>query len=369
MRVPLRLVIPLGLLLAGLARGGEDPSPQPGPDARCTAEVLAKLASTEPRERAWGACEAGSRGVAAAIPALEALLGAAPETATPDEQHVLRCALDALIRLEACVPASLLLQHENRFSVAVLVLLARDPVANQDVLHEHLARTLAQEPSAFSLQAVACGNLLLAQRAPGFAALLLARLELTLTVQVVAADSPTFHGGSRSLGSGSGDFFARVPDGFPPYVAWALDDDAAGGGALLADGPQPIYVVRRERADSGVLPGTTRCSIDLLGTLRAWLAALLGEALETFALRSSGSLRVPWTGVDAYVQQVTAAREGLLTPWWQTARRLRAAGLLTPDEVRALTPRLTVVVVDHRPQAREALPPLPPSARPSLEGH
>lgn len=106
--------------------------PTPSPT---TSEVLAKLASSQPSERAWGAFFASVLHVEPAVPSLLALLEASVQTNDFDEFE--RSAIiDALLSLEATPPGSTLRAAfaDTPFSTGLLLLMLRAPVANTEAL-------------------------------------------------------------------------------------------------------------------------------------------------------------------------------------------------------------------------------------------
>jgi hypothetical protein len=72
------------------------------------ADVERLLASTDPREQAWGAWIAGTEDRVEMIPALQDILRRTPEPATRFEEAARDAALDALVQLPSEPPAALL---------------------------------------------------------------------------------------------------------------------------------------------------------------------------------------------------------------------------------------------------------------------
>ena len=89
------------LLLTALASSPSTAGEDPAPGSGGRAEVEARLASRDPCDLAWGAWLAGEQEVREAIPLLEAALRTAAGREGVDWRYVRRCALDALVRLDA----------------------------------------------------------------------------------------------------------------------------------------------------------------------------------------------------------------------------------------------------------------------------
>jgi hypothetical protein len=157
------------------------------------ASVLAALRSEDPKDAAWGAHLAGREGLRDAVPLLLDLLRPRPERTAEEWGFTDRAVLDALIRLEAKVPAGLLgdrLPGHRRGTSLALILVARQPVENRALLLHLFDRWTSKKKEDLYIGGLLVGNLLAAQRAPGFARRLLEEIETKFTFTVV--NTPEF---------------------------------------------------------------------------------------------------------------------------------------------------------------------------------
>ncbi len=343
----------VSLLLLTAVALGQEPSPPPPDDP---ASVLALLRSKAPAEAAWGAHLAGRTGLRDAVPLLLELLPPRPAAEAKEWRFVHAAVLDALVRLEARVPAAVLRSHLGTANAAAaLVLIARDPEEGRETLLAVLPEWLSPRLSA---PAVAAGNLLARTRTRGLAFLLLSRWTIDLTVTVT--DQPDlFFGGSASASISCGDGRLEVPEGFPPHAWYEASFRKGEGAAVLADGPTPVYVTRQERPERRIGVGAVSAFVDYRETATAWLAMLLGGKEAVPDLPGDESETVFFQGADHLLGVVEALRERLAARFAAGAQAFVEKGLLTAEEAAGLSPPLAVALRDCRQDTEEPLPEMP----------
>ena len=174
------------------------------------AEAKRLLASSDLRDRSWGAYLAGRFGLKDLVPEVLAVLDPGwPFGASGERDFLALAALDSLIQLKAKTPVEILLPLYEQTPDAVVILLANDPEGNQAAL-----LSLAEKPASY-FRWLALSNLLAQTQAPGFAALVLR--ELRITVNVTVSDGQIGGGVGSSFGSGiKGARFAQFRPGYPP---------------------------------------------------------------------------------------------------------------------------------------------------------
>lgn len=312
------------------------------------------LASDEPREQAWGAYRAASERIDGAVPALRRLLAAHVGKDSKESALVRETVLDSLIRLEANVPWKELRELPASDRTRVLILIAKHPA-------EHVAalRELADDDLPESEWLLVC-NLLCKERAPGFAAFLLAGLEMTLEVKVLEPRP----GLQIGLGGGAGSGFGsrsrlQVRPGWPPRAHYSLGRAEHGGSVLVAPGPHSIYYVRREvKGGSGGI-GSTWSHGDRDRYRIEYLAALLGMPAKKIGLRQRSFAFVMWKDEASYLEEAWKAHQRIYRPWEDVVESLRELDLLTEDEAKGLHPEVKTIVDDQRESKVPALPELP----------
>jgi len=172
-------------LLCGPVRAQDDPTRHWRP-----AELAIHLRAEEPTEVAWAAWRAGEDGRRDLVRPLRAALARLAGQDDCEGQLVRLYVLDAMLRLDARVPGEELLPHAvGMLRAPALLLAANTPLANTAYFRARF------DDEGQDLEWQACGNLLAAQNAPGFAAACLAHCELELSVDVRDAADDLFCGG------------------------------------------------------------------------------------------------------------------------------------------------------------------------------
>lgn len=319
-----------------------------------SAEAARLLGSRGDRERAWGAYLAGAHGLKAHAPLVVALLpnvdaaDAAP--AGPDEAFVKRAALDALIRLDAEVPPERLLPLYRFAPDEVVILLARSPEGNAAAL-----LTLFEEETT-DARWLAVGNLLAEARARGFAARLLARLEMRATVFVYDSEGDRgYNGGGGDGCGGSRNFFGPTPEGFPPAGHYTLTASPVRGAAVVARGRRAVYHVRNVQGQ-GDVPYLPCEVVDRDEHRVEYLAELLRTTAEDVGLEARAFHAVVCRDERQCRRALAALRDETARAYAEVLERLASAGLLDASEASTLKPDLTFNLYDQRDRRTFPLP-------------
>lgn len=359
-----KLLVCAALLCAAFARasgqGGAEPQPatpsfvQLG-DAR--AEAARLLRSYENRERAWGAYLAGIYGLKEQAPSLVSILEDEALRGEGGEEHTVRqAALDALIRLDAEVPAGALLPLYASAPDEVLILLAHAPRENQGAL-----LTLFRE-DAENVRWLAAGNLLAETRAPGFAARLLGSLYVEANLHVYDAEGEhPLSGGGMNGGGGCGGVGSGPGRDFPPVGYYSLYDYARrGANVLAATGPRAVYYARREYRDHCPHGGDF---LDRASTRVDYLRELLRGASEMTDFDGSLWQELVCKDSAQCLRALAGARDRVRRAYRAVVRRLLADGLLDGAEAAGLKPHFKLVITDARERRSFALPDKLPGAK------
>lgn len=206
-----------------------------------SARARRMLSSPQWLEKAWGAYFAGRlHSAELQEPIVDALREAAALRDAyfgTEEFGYVAALFDAAIESGIAVPAAVLDLFEDKWRAPVVILLARDPAAEESLLR-------LRDQKLNDAEWLAISNLLLALKSPRFFAKALSEIHLS---HVFAVHDPGFGAG---VGGGTGGgcyncvFVARMPPGFPPVGVYALLDREEKGDVLLAPGPRSAYYRR-----------------------------------------------------------------------------------------------------------------------------
>lgn len=324
--------------MPGMAPAREDP----------IAIVHGFLTSPDTKTQAWGAWYAGRDVMTDLIPGLLAVVARHEHPETLAEYAARDVALDALIQLRAEVPADLIARLVEDKPVHALILAARSQDASGTLLE-----FVRDNPDAAE-HWFAAANLLLSQRQPGFARVLVARLTLDIDVYV-SDDGGTIGGvgGGMSIGCGGGG--ARDP-GLPPWAAYQLTTTARPDVVVLALGPVPVYY-ERQLSTGGVMPTPHSSSIHGPTSQQRlqYVAALMGISEERVPIRAEATHSIKWTdqaSLDAAVQSFRADTRRRFAGFLST---LVEAGLIPKEEAGDIEPAIKVTVHDVRTEQSTTL--------------
>jgi hypothetical protein len=298
------------------------------------------LQSADARQQAWGAWFSGRNLLAETIPLLQQVVSRRIASVALADMAAADLALDALIQLNAEVPADLLLLVHERRPAQALVLLSKGGKDSADALE-----TLMRQEKGTSWFAAA--NLALARKPPRLAFVVLEGLQITGTL-VVSEDGNVGVGmaGGISIACGA---IGRA-EGLPPWPSYELTHIAASGVVVLAPGPTPIYY-QRTVAPAGQTP--VGHSVGIVGPSTAdrlkYLAALGGFNASTLPLNGRESYPLAWQGTAAVDAEVVRIRENLLARYARLLEVLVNARVLSAEDASALpAPPVTVIVHDGR---------------------
>ena len=337
-----RLAVPLALICAGTAVA-QDTAPRLDPVA-IAADATRLLASADAKDVAWGAFTACQYHVVSAVPLITSALSrplAGDRVAQEAAELVL---LDALVQLDAKVPANVLQPLIARWPVPTSVLLANATGDRNEVLLPLVSST----DGAF-WNGVA--NLLLVTRPPGFAMRLLTGLRLTLVVHVTNKANVGFGGGAGSSGEHSLD--AALAAGFPPLADYRFTS-ARPGATVQSVGPRTVYYERRLQTQPTFSRFRYSNPEGPSNTDRVdYLNALIGERR---ALEERTQPTVVWRGAAALRRTVAEHRESVEQRYRTALGSLVVRGLLSEADSRSLTPQIVVRVQDERDDKSQPLP-------------
>jgi hypothetical protein len=320
------------------------------------------LHSDDPLRLAWGAWLAKQDRHKELIPLLNEVVAEyqsneefSSETER-DRHDALLSVLDALIGLGAVVPAGQARRLYPEFPAQSLIFLVHSPQPDDSALLD-IARI-----AKANWNWLAAGNVLVKNRTPGFAALLLARFTQHLTISVVDAGM----GGYSASGGSECGFSMRAPKASWPavglYVLTQFPERLGVKAIFLVAGDTPVYYLRVEPGNYDN-PGdaTGFCDDGNRDQYRAqYLTALMANSSPQIKLDAYPYATIVWKDDTDYRQQVLAIVEAQRTLFRRAITPLEgSARALTPDETETLKPRIEILIRDHRANKSFPLPALP----------
>jgi hypothetical protein len=324
------------------------------------------LHSNDPRHLAWGAWLAKQDRQTSLIPLLnEKVAEYQPSEqfssqAALDRHDSLLAVLDALIALHAAVPAEQAQKLYPEFPAQSLILLVRSPQPDDAALLDITRIAKA------NWNWLAAGNVLVKDRPPGFAALLLSKFTQHLTISVVDAGMGGFSGGG---GSECG-FSMRAPKASWPavglYILSQVPERLPGVNATyLVGGDTPVYYLRVEPGNydnPGDDPGY--CDDGNRDQYRAqYLAKLMANASPQIKLDPYPYATIVWKEETDFRQQLLTTVEQQRNLFRRALAALQdSARVLTPAETETLKPRIEIIIHDERANKSIPLPALPEQA-------
>lgn len=301
------------------------------PMSRSIAREL--LASTDPKEQAWGAWMAGRLLMTDVTPQIERVIRAGLASQYLEGWARVSVGLDALIEIGAKPDPSLLTATRGTAPVQSLILLSRMDAAAAHVL-------LAIMADSMGYPWFAAANLLKQRRAAGFAASLLKEVELVAEVVVSLDGKVGIEGGI--FGAVVGDKAGGLAEGYPPLTDYAFRGCSGSNRAVLADGPTTVCYAKARRVLS---------SHDINGPTDEDRLAYFTTEWSPLQLQALQSVSVVWkddAGTKAALAEVVSVVQ---RKYAAAIPRLQQLGWLTDDEARALaTPRIRTSIRDLRPR-------------------
>lgn len=313
-------------------------------------KVRQLLSSPVLQDRAWGVFWASRLALPGSdslfLDQLDSLQPYAATRSDSAESACIDAVFDALISSGKSVPAQRLTPFAPHWRDEVLILLARQPGNNEDLLLSMRNEQSTQQ------QWTAVNNLLLRMRSQRFFAKTLA--ELSIRHRFVIVD----HSAVAAEAAGGGGFALcgsrQLPKGFPPIGIYQLTDTRAEGDVLVVSGPRDVYY-RRTVIQTDTLIGlsvtgaTFERQQDLLAYLAAWNHGRTEDARQTF-LRTT---TVVWRGAGVFQRTAEAAlgaQMAAIQAFLATAKQCAA-----PD-LSGTRLKIVVDIEDHR---KNGLPPPP----------
>ncbi len=267
-----------------------------------------------------------------------------------DGSFLHRAALDALIQLNTVVKAEKLLLHFERFPNQVVILLALDPIGNEQTFLSLLDLRQSNEPW------LALCNLLVRLRSKGLASRLLS--ELYISVSIVVAEK-----WNHERGGGPGAFscdpaIIAVPPGLPPIVEYGITDIEQKGAVVLAVGRHNVYSLRNEQqGDVAYIGGGGCLPYEKIARYRvAYLSELLGTTPKKLNFPATPSYRIVWNGAQDYRRDVFRIRREIRKSYGHLLNRLIEAKMLTRQEADSLSPKIGLQINDIRKDQSISLP-------------
>src|SRR5580658_5703162 len=349
----------LGCLAAVLSPFGQAQAPSESNGSTANSSPGGWLGREEPKVVAWRVHDAMVAHDGGAIPELLSLASQwqplSPQTYSDgsqwprlsaqqeDERDAMTAVLDALIQLNAAVPAATLRNLAPDFQNAVAVMLAGMPIEESGPLSLEFYRTPTKANS--TLQYVSAALLALHPRS-GFAGKLLGDIKVRAAVVVILPGGP-----SEGFGSAGDCFGSSKPqhDGWPESGQYRLSGEMSDGASLLVAGAQPIYV---SRVESSRYLGDT---CDRLGGLylgaeqrRHFIAEMLCVASEAIAWKTDPRRDIEFESFQQFHGELLAFIDEQQQMYRATAKALVARGLLDPSEVSQSLPQMEVDLSDAR---------------------
>ncbi len=354
-----------GLILVILAGGataqaGDDERPlvppSPLPTGSAAKPILSRwLKGGTEVEAAWGAWEAGERGLGVLAPAVALRLAKEVRREESARRSLLEMVLmDAAIRLGADVPTDTL--RRRGFStpgVATYLCLRKVGPA-----HVAAFEALDEGWRTGSRAWFAIGGYLQQARVRKFAQRLVRNWRLERTLRVWDTDGP-YAAFRRPSGAVPGDGFATVPKAYPPMPQRWLSLRSSASRSRLVGGPYPVYgsrsVHRGKRIGWGDAGGRPAPDVARRAWLLHWLEGTRVPDLPRWAI-----VDLKWSGGRLFwVRQAGVAVLDVHDRWRQWRDALVARGLLTRQQCDGLAPNVRWAVLDKRRIRRRPILPMP----------
>lgn len=346
------LEIALALLLGATTCAAQQPPEikQPHNPSTLTAQWLD---SPDPRLQAWAIYLIRRNNLEDFSTRLEQiLLSPLPDgVREQDWNDVQLAALDAVIQMNASLPAFGLHDLADRFPTEVLILAAKSPGENSSILLNLFDR--AENYEAY----VAVGNLLVIYPSPQFVRRLMASLYIHLYAALYDFGvNPGSPGGGWAADTG------LIPDlpkkGWPPVGRYELMESSEGA-VLLSPGNHPIYYHRTETniyADRGFrfLGETSGHSRN--DRAQEYLAETLGFTPNAFPLQIDRNLALFWINSEALKKGIKDSVIQQRQIFHAIAAEFVRRGLLDANEARSLQPRILLSLSDCRDRNHDPLP-------------
>ena len=291
-----------------------------------------------------------------AVPDLLAFVANFPGSdGQPDQHNALLAVLDALIQMNAPVPAADAQRLYTEFPVQSLILLAS---AGEDATPALLGIFKSDQASPAAW--LAAGDLLVSRRAEGFAATVVEGM--TVHAEVMVTDPGAgFGSGGSNVCCGAAPSAPSV--GWPPVGVYAFaggGDRAEPGATLLVAGTDPSYYHRQVNTAYIATDAACACHPDKDLVRQHYLTSLLYSPPEDPPVRANVTHTIIWQSVDAYTAELSAFVDDQQHVLTELARRLAEHNLLNEADAQMHLPRLDIRIEDQRATQDPPLPVTPP---------
>jgi hypothetical protein len=319
-------------------------------------EDLERLLASGPREVAWAAYTIGTQNRSEMVPNLAALVGSYPGGPIPDrgpmppEAAAIEAVADALIRLQAALPADTVMRLYPQFPAQTIILLSRAS-ENTAPLFEIFQTTRSRDLW------LAAGNLLALRPTPEFVHSLLGGFVASFTFHVVPLSSDA-SGYGASWGC-AGDFMMRHDEAFADWPRARLYRLITGGKPqnVFAPGIHPVGFTYWETTDYRDPWNDSDCSP---GKSRDWRAGLLaelqGKNLGDFPLKPETEKTVRYSSAESFEDSVKATIEEQSKAFDDVVESFAQSLALSSGDASALHLKCRIQLQDSRPGPRSELP-------------
>jgi hypothetical protein len=307
-------------------------------------DIARQLDSTDARTAAWGAYYAAAYHREDMVPRLQRLLETPPTTGPQETSAFIGVLMDALILLNARVPARTVVSYVERQPVQAFVLLS-NASEREAVLLDLLPRLSG--PRWF-----AAADMLFDDRSPGLIAHLVRTVRLQLTVTVVD-DEHHGCGLGGGLSGGVADGIGQNPANYPPHAEYRFESAPSRGFIVLTTGPHPVYysryVWRTFQYPISIILESGPTDEDRVEYLRAMTPDIGSNPFRADTIAS-----VPWTTASDLVARVPQLRSEVERRFRGLVDRARQSRPGPGDLV--VEPRIEIRLLDCRTDTSVALP-------------
>jgi hypothetical protein len=312
---------------------------QTNPRVPSEADIGTLLRSTSAIDVAWGAFWAGHLRRSSMVSDLLRALESPPAAAEVDRELVAVEVLDALVQLDATVPAAVVRPYYDRWPVQALALWSKQTPARDEMLLELLGHARNQRWFAIA-------NILLQTNVVGLAGVI---VESPLVLHVTVTDPGVEAGIPGGVSGGvAGDLFEPTAP-YPPVPEYRFSGFAAGR-AVLSTGPHTVYYERRVTTR-----WTSRSGSDINGPSPAERVEYLAQIAKT-TFSASPVVSVAWRHAADLERRVRTAQTSLRNEYDRVFGLVVSRGLLEAAEAQRLTAAIDVRLSDARTSRSSALP-------------